>query len=82
MSNTSNMQPPEQLPTLDQLHQQLWQDIRIHRCKLLQQADIKINHCEDNGVNADNWRSYRQELRDLPQNYDNPTTVVWPQAPE
>jgi hypothetical protein len=28
------------------------------------------------------WATYRQELRDLPANTDDPNAVVWPDAPE
>lgn len=28
------------------------------------------------------WADYRQALRDLPQQYDNPDDVVWPTKPE
>jgi hypothetical protein len=28
------------------------------------------------------WLIYRQALRDLPQNFEDPSEVIWPQKPE
>jgi hypothetical protein len=28
------------------------------------------------------WRTYRQELRDVPENFEDPRDVVWPDAPD
>lgn len=71
----------EQLPTLEQMYQQSWREIRVHRNGLLKQADIQINVLEDSGTDATPWRNYRQLLRDLPNNSENPTTLVWPTKP-
>ena len=72
----------EQIPTLAQMHQQLWREIRCHRISLLKTADIKVNLAEDSGADASAWRNYRQLLRELPNTTDDPTVVVWPVMPE
>jgi len=33
------------------------------------------------GHTAEEWATYRQELRDLPQTYDRVSEVVWPNDP-
>jgi hypothetical protein len=71
----------EELPTLAQMYEHLWTEVRVHRNKLLKEADIQINLAEDTTADATPWRNYRQALRDLPGTTDNPTTVVWPTKP-
>ena len=34
------------------------------------------------GAEQTAWAEYRQELRDIPQTYDDAESVVWPDAPE
>lgn len=71
----------DQLPTLAEMYEHLWSEIRCHRIGLLKAADIQVNLLEDNGSDASAWRSYRQLLRDLPGTTDNPAMVVWPVEP-
>lgn len=71
----------DQIPTLEQLHAQLWKEIRVHRNGLLKTADIKINVKEDAGTDATTWRTYRKKLRDMPTTTADPTKVVWPKKP-
>ena len=71
----------QQLPTLEQMYERLWTEVRVHRNGLLKEADIKINLIEDDGSDASIWRNYRQLLRDLPGLFDNPTAFVWPSKP-
>lgn len=72
---------PEFIPTLQQMQAMAWREIRQHRNQLLMSADITINKLEDQGQSAAAWRSYRQQLRDLPESCDNPHSVVWPTKP-
>jgi hypothetical protein len=74
-------QTEQQLPTLTELHQQLWTEARTHRNQLLKQADIEINRLEDGNQDATSLRSYRQSLRDLPTSTEDPTGLVWPVKP-
>jgi hypothetical protein len=32
--------------------------------------------------NKEAWLAYRQALRDLPQNFEDPSEVIWPEKPE
>jgi hypothetical protein len=44
----------------------------------LEEADWQINKKIDNNEDATSWRTYRQALRDITNNPDNPT---WPTKP-
>lgn len=57
-----------------------WEEIKKKRIDLLklsdwtQLADAPISNREE-------WVTYRQALRDIPQNFVNPEDVVFPEAP-
>jgi hypothetical protein len=59
-----------------------WDQLRAERnrrltaCDWTQVADSPLDDASDN-----QWRVYRQALRDLPQTQDDPANVVWPVAP-
>lgn len=72
----------EHFPTLEELIEQRWSEIRSHRNQLLKQADIQINLLEDNNQDATAYRNYRQQLRDLPTTSEDPNSLVWPTKPE
>ncbi len=55
---------------------------RIDREKLLLEADHKVNFCNDNGIDATPWRSYRQSLRDITDQEGFPESISWPVKPE
>lgn len=56
-----------------------WRNIRLKRNKLL--ADSDWTQFPDSPVNKEAWATYRQLLRDLPQNTTDPFSPVWPQQP-
>ena len=67
--------------------QQEWSDgaterkkskLRNKRKPLLEEADWQIHKIEDAGGNSSSWRTYRQALRDITNNPDNPN---WPTKP-
>lgn len=58
-----------------------WLITRRYRNELLLLADIEIFKQEDNGQDASAWRTYRQQLRDLPSTFDSPFDVVFPNVP-
>jgi len=64
--------------------EQKWNDIRRERNSLLSQSDVHIliDKWEDmtEGKKTE-WKAYRQSLRDVPQNFENPDEVVWPVKP-
>ena len=59
-----------------------WDDVRAVRdywlaaCDWSQIADVPLET-----VKRDDWRAYRQELRDIPQMFETPHDVVWPVKP-
>ena len=64
-----------------------WREIRLRRDALLTQSDWTQN--ADVSVDVDAWRTYRQALRDMPQNVSDPASVYgdsdhadWPTKPE
>jgi hypothetical protein len=56
-----------------------WKSIRDKRNQLLDDSDY--TQVSDFPGNREAWTSYRQLLRDLPQQYKNPEDVVWPPKP-
>jgi hypothetical protein len=60
-----------------------WAAIRKKRNTLLLASDH--TQLVDSPVSSEQrtaWAEYRQELRNLPQNFSTPQTVVWPEKPE
>lgn len=58
-----------------------WEQIRSQRDALLFQTDW-IFAPDVTLKNKEAWLTYRQALRDLPQNFKTPEEVVWPEKPE
>jgi hypothetical protein len=58
-----------------------WDQIRAQRNYLLSQTDW-IFAPDVTLKNKEAWLTYRQALRDLPQNFEDPSEVIWPQKPE
>ena len=56
-----------------------WDDIRRERDGLLAACDW--TQVADAPVDAAAWATYRQALRDVPQDFASPDEVVWPTAP-
>lgn len=57
--------------------------LRGMRNVMLRGADAQIALSEDrgNGEQAKAWRTYRQALRDIPQQSGFPLSVTWPKSP-
>ena len=55
-----------------------WREVRSERDRLL--ADTDWRATSDRTL-TDNWRDYRQALRDIPTQTD-PYNITWPNAPE
>lgn len=68
------------LPPSEPTEEDLWFEMRRRRNFLLfesdwtQSRDIVL-------PNDDNWKTYRQELRDLPENIDDIKNISWPVSP-
>ncbi len=60
-----------------------WEIVRNRRDYLVSKTDF--TQMPDSPLTAEQkqaFADYRQALRDLPQQFDNPDDVVWPQKPE
>lgn len=60
-----------------------WNMIRNRRDQYL--ADSDWTQIPDNGLTSANvleWKSYRQALRDITEQFSAPDLVVWPDIPE
>jgi|LakMenEpi03Aug12_release.lakeMendotaPanAssembly.Ray.scaffolds.fasta_scaffold42631_4 hypothetical protein len=57
-----------------------WAELRRQRDKLLMACDWTV--LADSPLNQDAWKSYRQELRDLPNLVSDPLDAVFPSKPE
>ena len=68
--------PPKPEPTDEELAAEL----RLKRNDLLMASDW--TQMPDAPVDQAAWASYRQELRDLPNNTEDPRNPVWPTPPE
>ena len=60
-----------------------WTAVRLLRDQLLRDSDWAVLPDTPPAKTAlDAWKTYRQALRDLPQTYERPADVVWPEAPK
>ena len=55
-----------------------WEQTRIKRNQLLTESDWRAM---SDLTMSDDWKTYRQALRDLPANTADPTDVTWPTTP-
>ena len=55
-----------------------WRILRKQRNRTLTESDWMAN---SDVTMSDAWRTYRQELRDLPANTSDPANPVWPTPP-
>ena len=62
---------------------QKWKIIRNERDKLLKESDYLIlADAPVDETQKQEWTTYRQALRDIPQDYDSPDEVVYPTKPK
>lgn len=60
---------------------QKWEDIREQRNTLLKQTDwVVLVDSPVSGSDLENWKNYRQELRNVTLQ-ENPFNIVWPTQP-
>ena len=63
--------------------EEAWWDIRKERNQLLKDSDyIMFPDITITTEKKEEWETYRQSLRDIPQDYDSPDEVVYPDKPE
>ena len=66
-------------PTADETNAALAAAVRADRNARLAATDWMASQ---DVTMSDEWRTYRQELRDVPSQAGFPTTVTWPTAPD
>ena len=57
-----------------------WQEVRTERDRRLTESD-HILMPDYPVLDKSDWETYRQALRDIPQQYATPDVVVWPDSP-
>lgn len=56
-----------------------WKNVRAKRNRLLSDSDwTQLN---DSPVDKTLWSIYRNQLRDIPQSFNDPDLIVWPTPP-
>ena len=58
-----------------------WEALRVERDNKIAESDWRAN---SDVTMSDAWKTYRQELRDLPSKYNDTTvqeTITWPEEP-
>ena len=59
-----------------------FQQLRYKRDKKLAETDWVVTKANETGVaESDEWKTYRQALRDLPSNTTDPFNPTWPTKP-
>ena len=62
--------------------EQLWVDVRAERDTRMAEVDwTQTLDCQLPEAKKAEFAAYRQSLRDVPQTYNNPDDVVWPEKP-
>ena len=56
-----------------------WMEIRNQRNQKLQKTDWQMTKALETGEDASDLRTYRQKLRDIPQDQANPFSINWPE---
>ena len=59
-----------------------WGEIRVKRNQLLKDSDYTMLKDYPTTVSEQEWTTYRQSLRDIPQTFSNPDDVTYPDKPE
>jgi hypothetical protein len=68
---------------LENKNNEAWRKIRKERNQLLKDSDyIMFPDITITTEKKEEWTTYRQALRDIPQDYDSPDEVVYPDKPK
>jgi hypothetical protein len=57
-----------------------WQSVRGSRNRLLAESDW--TQLQDSASDKQAWASYRNLLRNIPQDFSTPESIVWPEKPQ
>jgi hypothetical protein len=68
------------LVTLEEAYKRTAEEVRNHRNTLLEESDY-IMMADYPLQNKEEWITYRQALRDIPQQYGFPDDIAWPEKP-
>jgi len=56
-----------------------WGEVRDTRNKKLQKLDHAVSIAYEHGLTlSQKFKDYRQNLRDIPENFEDPFSIVWP----
>ena len=67
---------------LENKNNEAWRKIRKERNQLLKDSDYTMLKDYPTTVSEQEWTTYRQSLRDIPQTFSNPDDVTYPDKPE
>ena len=68
-------------PTESEILVKKWKNVRIQRNGLLGETDWVVTKASETGIAVnDDWKNYRQALRDVPTQSD-PDNITWPTKP-
>jgi hypothetical protein len=68
---------------LDAKVERQWGYLRVQRNSKLSECDwTQMSDAPLNAQDKTSWATYRQELRDLPENTVDPRSPTWPQKPD
>ena len=68
---------------LENKNNEAWRKIRKERNQLLKDSDyIMFPDITISAEKKEEWETYRQSLRDIPQTFSNPDDVTYPDKPE
>jgi hypothetical protein len=56
-----------------------WAKVRNQRTQKLEETDWQMTKALETGEDASDLRTYRQKLRDIPQDQANPFSITWPE---
>jgi len=56
-----------------------WMEIRNQRNQKLMDSDWQMVKALETGEDASDLRTYRQKLRDIPQDQNDPFSITWPE---
>jgi len=69
-------------PTDAELTAQKWEGVRTERNVKLAATDWVVTKASETGVAvSDDWKTYRQALRDIPSSQTGPDNITWPTKP-
>lgn len=72
-------------PQYSLIEEKFWKEVRLKRNQLLQESDIYVLPDKWNSMTIEEqelWTTYRENLRNIPQNHEEPYIIEWPERPQ